>query len=95
MGLIHQQEPRRFNYIPRFHQPESDEKQRIKFRRITLYNPRQSYRKSFLLLALVIFVAAVIYILGGIRPSVNPLELSGDDAVPIFRNEMDSDNALK
>lgn len=87
MGLMRRPEPRKFNYLPKHYSPETDEKKRIRFRRITLYNPRQSSRKPLLLIAVILLVAAIIYILGGIKPGVKPFGINEKDALPVLSEQ--------
>ena len=86
MGLMRKPELRRFNYLPRYYRPEADENKQIRFRRKTVYNPRQSSRKPLLLAVVIILVAAIIYILGGIKPSVKPFKIAKEDAVTVLRD---------
>jgi len=72
------QEPRRFQFIPRFYKPERDKKVRIQ--RITLYEPHRTAGRRWLLIGLLLAVIIVIYLLGGIKPRAGKIELQTQDA---------------
>ncbi len=81
MGLMQRLEPRRFSYRPRYLQPEKEK--RIRFSRITRYDPHTRSRMPWIYLALFILVMAIIFILGGVRHPPRPPALTADDAVGV------------
>lgn len=82
MNLMRRLEPRKFNYKPRYYRPKTTEDdKRVKFRRTTYYDPGRHFRRPYILVALLILVAAMIYLLGGIRRSVTTITLNPDDVV--------------
>jgi hypothetical protein len=81
--FFRQKPPRKFNYTPRFTKPERTGK--IKFPRITFYQPRA--KKPFLYIGLLLLVILFYYYLTGgkitFKTKVEDLKIMGEDAVMI------------
>ena len=81
MGFFQGLQPRRFRYLPKFHQPEDED--RIRFRRITVYDPHERSSMPWLYIAIAVLVGLLIMIMGGIRNPARPPVLTVDDVVQI------------
>ena len=82
MKLMKSISPRWFNYRPRYYKPPSqdqEEPHRIKFRRITLYDPHSKANRPLTYMIVVILVAIIIFWLGGIRPSAQAPTLTTEN----------------
>lgn len=71
-------DPKRFKYFPRYHQSDSEEK-RLRFRRITLFDPHRYVRVPRLLVALLLLVVLLLYLLGGPSRKPNRVLLTEED----------------
>ncbi|MFH0765087.1 MAG: hypothetical protein V2A61_01565 [Calditrichota bacterium] len=76
------QEPRCFYFIPRYYKPERGKK--IKIQRITIYQPNRLAGRKWLFIALLLIVIVIVYLLGGIKPRAQKIELRPQDAVVSF-----------
>lgn len=84
MGLMKRLEPRRFNYQPRFYKPTTEaggDSHRIRFRRVTKYDPHSHYRLPWILIAVALILMLILLYAGGVRPTVKPLRLTTEDVV--------------
>lgn len=70
--------PRQFNYQPRY--SSQGESGKIKFTRSTLYDPHRYSKRPLGLVALVLLVAIMIYLLGGVKPRFSTPNIETNDA---------------
>lgn len=81
MKLMKHLEPKRFNYQPRYYEPGSKEKGRIRFQRITRYDPHIYTRGPWVCVVLALVIGIIIYFSGGFRASTEIPSISHEDAV--------------
>ena len=81
--------PRRFNYRAQFYKPE-EEPHRIRFRRISYLDYRQSVNRPIIYLLVVLIIIVYIIMTGGIRGKMDPISLKKNDVINVA-----TDSSLK
>ncbi|MFN3820848.1 MAG: hypothetical protein ACK4OO_00830 [bacterium] len=78
-------EPRKFRYQPHYY-TEDDRKHRIRFRRVTLFDPHRYARPPRVMIVLLLLIVIILYLSGGLRPVPRPVRLTLEDAAGVAPN---------